>query len=97
MDWSFDWHFHVQQIYRYHEGVSRKIRSFRNRTTKMIDDELTGELSKVLPDVSLWREANTRRPTLPPSALTFDVKTAAARKTRRKIDHFRGDLSLVRS
>jgi len=26
----------------------------------------------------LWREANTRRPTLPPSALTFDVKTAAA-------------------
>jgi hypothetical protein len=28
---------------------------------------------------SLWREANTRRPTLPPSALTFDVKTAAAK------------------
>lgn len=27
---------------------------------------------------SLWREANTRRPTLPPSALTFDGKTAAA-------------------
>jgi len=26
----------------------------------------------------LWREANTRRPTLPPSALTFGVKTAAA-------------------
>jgi len=35
----------------------------------------------VLPDVSLWREANTRRPTLPPSALTFDVKTAAALET----------------
>ena len=82
MDWSFDWHFHVQQIYRYHEGVSRKIRSFRYRTTKMIDDELTGELSKVLPDVSLWREANTRRPTLPPSALTFDVKTAAAKELK---------------
>jgi len=30
---------------------------------------------------SLWREANTRRPTLPPSALTFDVKTAAALAT----------------
>ncbi len=28
---------------------------------------------------SLWREANTRRPTLPPSALTFDVNTAAAK------------------
>lgn len=32
-------------------------------------------------DVSFWREANTRRPTLPPSALTFDVKTAAALAT----------------
>lgn len=32
-------------------------------------------------DGSLWREANTRRPTLPPSALTFDVKTAAALAT----------------
>jgi len=30
---------------------------------------------------SLEREANTRRPTLPPSALTFDVKTAAALAT----------------
>jgi hypothetical protein len=29
---------------------------------------------------SLWREANTRRPTLPPSALTLDVKTTAAKK-----------------
>ena len=28
---------------------------------------------------SLGREANTRRPTLPPSALTFEVKTAAAK------------------
>jgi hypothetical protein len=34
----------------------------------------------------LWREANTRRPTLPPSALTFDVKTAAAVKYQ-KINH----------
>lgn len=32
---------------------------------------------------SLWREANTRRPTLPPSALTFDVKTAAAGKKKQ--------------
>lgn len=34
-------------------------------------------------DGSLWREANTRRPTLPPSALTFDVKTAAAEKQKK--------------
>jgi hypothetical protein len=36
---------------------------------------------------SLWREANTRRPTLPPSALTFDVKTAAAKKEINNIKY----------
>jgi len=38
---------------------------------------------------SLWREANTRRPTLPPSALTFDVKTAAALGTSGTPRYFR--------
>ena len=45
-----------------------------------VSDQQTWEISKGLVIGSFWREANTRRPTLPPSALTFEVNTAAARR-----------------
>ena len=79
---------HCLQIYHHYQLVSKK--NWPNQLIRKSSCRcFTWKLSKDSIDGSLWREANTRRPTLPPSALTFDGKTAAARKKNKRRKSFK--------